>query len=213
MLIISRRCAPEPGVSVVIIPPIVRHLRQTNPDLHLEVLEGTNGQIDEWIAEGRVDLSIAYRFGQIPRGEIALTTADSCLVGKADDPILAGPVVPFASVDGLPLILPSRPNMTRHALDQIARRAGIKLNVVLEASSIMLHKRIPQMDGYYTIAPAFAVWDEIKGGLLRAVPLVEPSLPRTVAAGFGTKHPASPAAREILRLIRQFVRTDLPQVV
>lgn len=206
------RIGSIPGISVAIVPLIVQHLNNANIDIRLEVLEGTNGQIDEWIAEGRVDISIVYRYGQLPRGEIALTTTESCLVGRADDPRLEGPVVPFSAVDGLRLILPSRPNVTRHALDQIARRLGIKLNVVLEASSAMLHMRIPQMEGYYTIAPGFGHRNEINGGLLKAVPLVEPGLPRTVAAGCSTKTPPNSAVREVLRLIRLFVRTELPHV-
>jgi DNA-binding transcriptional LysR family regulator len=207
------RLGSLPSVALAVVPSLLRHFRESGVDVRLEVLEGSNGQIEEWLAEGKVDLSIVYRYGQLPRGEIALTTVDSYLVGKAGDPLLAVPAIPFAKVDGLPLVLPPRPNMTRHVLDQIARRVGIRLNVALEVSSMLLHNRIPQIEGYYTIAPYFGVMDEVKSGRLQAVPLVEPSLPRTVAAGYSTKRPLSSAAREVLRLIRLFVRTELPSVV
>lgn len=207
------RIASLPSVALLVIPPILRQLREAGLDIRIEVLEGENTQIEQWLSNGRSDLSILYRYGRPPPNETALMTVDSCLVGRAGDPLLDGPSVPFARLDGLPLVLAPRPNLTRHVLDQIARRHRIALRLSLEAASLALQKRVVELGECYAILPRFTVAEEVESGRLAAIPLVAPRLLRVVAAGHGSGSPLSPAAREVLRLIRLFARTDLRHAV
>ena len=45
---------------------------------HLKILEGSSGQIEEWLTDSRVDIAILYRYGdKCPPGEQALASVDS----------------------------------------------------------------------------------------------------------------------------------------
>ena len=110
---------------------LLRQVRARFPGVHLAVLEGSGGQLDEWLASGRVDFAILSRYGaSAPAGEEALALVDTCLVGKPGNPLTRAPQVEFSRLDGIPLILPSVPNGLRVALGRIAQQEHIALSVV-----------------------------------------------------------------------------------
>ena len=57
----------------------------------------------------------------------------------------------------MPLVLPSAPSAVRLLLDQLAKRARISLNVVMEADSTQIQKGAASHAGVYTVMPAHAV--------------------------------------------------------
>ena len=107
------------------------------------MLEGSSGQVEEWLADARVDIAILYRYGPtLPEQEQSLATVDSYLIGAAGDRLTAAPEVAFAALHELPFILPSAPNGLRTALDAIARQQRITLAPVIEADSLPLQNSL-----------------------------------------------------------------------
>ena len=75
----------NPMVGRLFTQLIVRH-----PGIRLKILEGSSGQVEEWLADGRVDIAILYRYGgSPPEQEQALATVDSYLIGAAGDRLTA----------------------------------------------------------------------------------------------------------------------------
>lgn len=171
-----------PSIGTILIGRLFMELRAHHPGVNLKVLEGSSGQVEEWLTDGRVDLAILYRYAPtLPEGEEALATVDSYLIGAKDDRLTASAEVPFVRLEGLPFILPSAPNGLRTALDATARQARIALAPAIEADSLPLQKQLTAQERLYTVLPLHAVWQEVQEGRLQAARIVEPPMQRTVA--------------------------------
>src|SRR5690606_6293231 len=105
-----------PSTAHRLIRRLFSRLRKHFPKVHLKILEGSSGQIEEWLTDSRVDIAILYRYGdKCPPGEQALAYVDSYLVGAAGDARTQSGEVTFDQLNGLPFILPGAPNGLRNA--------------------------------------------------------------------------------------------------
>lgn len=188
--------------------PLVNKLFQRTrvdyPGIRLRVIEGFSDYINEWLANGRVDVGILNRYGMDkPRTDEKLLIVDLLLVGPVGDELTAKKSVKFAKLTGLPLVLPGLPNGLRMMLDEAARGQGISLSIAIEIDSLVIMKDVVADGGLYTVLPMQAVYQEIQSGRLQATRVVEPSLSRIVVLGTSTQRPLTMATREVVRLIRE----------
>jgi DNA-binding transcriptional LysR family regulator len=198
--------ASLPSIGFILVGRVFAQLRSRYPGVNLKVLEGSSGQLEEWLSDGRTDIAILYRYGStVPEQEEALATVDSYLIGRKGDPLTAGGSVPFGRLDGLPFILPGAPNGLRTALDAGARQARIALAPVIEADSLPLQKQLTAQEGLYTVLPLHAVWQEVQEGRLQAARIVEPPFQRTVAMAFAKAKGPSRAVTAVSGLVVQIV--------
>lgn len=198
--------ASLPSIGFILIARVFAQLRSAYPGVSLKVLEGSSGQVEEWLSDGRTDIAILYRYGPtLPEQEEALATVDSYLVARKGDPLTAGGSVPFGRLDGLPFILPAAPNGLRTALDAGARQARIALAPVIEADSLPLQKQLSAQEGLYTVLPLHAVWQEVQEGRLQAARIVEPPFQRTVAMAFAKSKGPSRAVTAVSGLVVRIV--------
>jgi LysR family transcriptional regulator, nitrogen assimilation regulatory protein len=196
-----------PSIGTILIGRLYAQVRAQYPGVSLKVLEGSSGQVEEWLTDARVDIAILYRYGpNLPEQEEALATVDSYLIGAKDDRVTAAGVVPFASLDGLPFILPGVPNGLRTALDAGARQARIVLTPVIEADSLPLQRQLTAQERLYTVLPLHAVWQEIQEGKLQAARIIEPSFQRTVAIAYAKSKGPSRAVTAVSALVVRIVR-------
>ena len=202
------RIGSLPSLYKLLMVPLFRIVRERFPRIHLHYFEGSGGQIDEWIANGYVDIGLPYRYGKrLPTDTQKLIAVDSCLIGPAGDKLTAARSVEFEQLAGIPLVLPGTPSMVRLMLDQLARRKRIAFNIVLEADSLQIQKEVV-LNGYaYTINPRHAALTEIEGGLLQASRIVNPAFDRTVVLLTTSARPPSLACREVAQLIRQLAES------
>lgn len=195
-----------PSITYPIVGRLFQDLRRRYPAIHLKILEGSSGQVEEWLADDRVDLAILYRYGQQqPPGERAMATVDSCLVGPAGDRLTAAGEVAFAQLDGLPFILPSAPNGLRTTLDALARRLHIALEPVIEADSLPIMRSVVAQERLYTVLPVHAVWQEVASGQLQAARIVDPPVQRTVSLAFAASKGPERAVSVVAAMIGEIV--------
>ncbi|WP_407847904.1 LysR family transcriptional regulator [Bordetella petrii] len=193
-----------PSLYLSAIVPLFFALRDQHPGIKLRILEGSGGQIDQWLGNGEVDIGLPYRYGPSAANDADLLfDLASYLVGRPGAPLLGRDHIAFADLDGVPLVLPGRPSAVRLLLDQIARRAGISINVVFEADSTQLQKALAAGGGGYTVLPMHVVRDEIAAGKMQAVRIVEPQLRRGLVLAVTRARPASLAVRSVVALLRQ----------
>ena len=186
-----------------LIDRLFRDLRKRHPGIRLNVFGGGNGQLDEWLASGHIDMAVLFRYG---KGEIGLEQplgiVDTFLVGPKGDALTRQPTVKFADLDKLPLILPGAPNGLRVILDQLARRRGITLNVVMEVNSLPVQRDIVAHNkDVYTVLAGYAAQSDVKAGLLQTARIVNPNIERIVTLALSNQRPATLAAREVARSI------------
>ncbi|URI07491.1 LysR substrate-binding domain-containing protein [Aquincola tertiaricarbonis] len=203
-----------PSIGSPLVGRLYKEMRTQHPKLGLKILEGSSGQVEEWLADARIDIAILYRYGaSLPDHEEALATVDSYLIGPRGDRLTAADELPLTALHELPFILPSAPNGLRTALDAMARQAHITLVPALEADSLPLQKLLVAQERLYTVLPLHAVWQELQEGRLQAARLVNPPLQRSVSMALARqKGPAkavTAVAAQIVRIVGDMARSGM----
>ncbi|MCB2044476.1 MAG: LysR family transcriptional regulator [Burkholderiaceae bacterium] len=203
-----------PSIALPIVGRLFSQVRKRYPAVNIKVLEGSSGQVEEWLADARVDIAILYRYGMsTPENEHTLALVDSYLIGAAGDPTTRAPEVPFSALDGLPFILPGAPNGLRTALDAMARQRHMQLAPVIEADSLPLQKSLVAHEHLFTVLPLHAVWTEVQGGLLQAARIIDPPFQRSVsmasAKAKGPTRAVSAVAGQIVAIVDEMARAGM----
>lgn len=195
-----------PSIGTILIGRLFAALRAEHPGISLKVLEGSSGQVEEWLTDSRIDIAILYRYSAtLPELEDALAIVDSYLIGAQGDRLTAAESVSFSSLDGLPFILPGVPNGLRTALDNAARQARIVLTPVIEADSLPLQKQLTEREHLFTVLPLHAVWQEMQEGKLQAARIIDPPFQRTVAMAYAKAKGPSRAVTAVSTLLVRIV--------
>lgn len=195
-----------PSIALPMVGRLFSQARRQYPSVNLKVLEGSSGQVEEWLADARVDIAILYRYSPtLPEHEHALALVNSYLVGPVGDVVTRAGEVPFAALDGLPFILPSAPNGLRTALDAMARQHHLQLGTAIEADSLPLQKSLVAHERLYTVLPLHAVWNEVQAGQLQAARIVDPPFQRTVSMASARSKGPTRAVSVIATLIVDMV--------
>jgi LysR family nitrogen assimilation transcriptional regulator len=203
-----------PSIATPLIGRLFTEARSHYPGVKLKVFEGSSGQVEEWLADSRVDIAILYRYGpSLPEMEQSLAVVDSYLIGPKDDKLTAAPEVGFSALHELPFILPSAPNGLRTALEAIARQQRINLTPVIEADSLPLQRTLTATERLYTVLPLHAVWSEVADGRLQASRIVDPPLQRTVSMAMskskGPPKAVSAIASQIVEIVSDMARAGM----
>ena len=203
-----------PSIALPLVGRLFSEIRKRHPAVSLKVLEGSSGQLEEWLADARVDIAILYRYGAtLPEHEQSLALVDSFLIGPPGDNHTAVPEVAFRLLDGLPFILPAAPNGLRTALDAVARQHHLTLVPAIEADSLPLQKALVANERLYTVLPIHAVWGEVADGRLQAARIIDPPFQRTVAmASAKSKGPTravSAVAAQIVGIVDDMARAGM----
>ncbi|MDO8769213.1 MAG: LysR family transcriptional regulator [Burkholderiaceae bacterium] len=202
------RIGALPSLYLYLVMPLFETLRVRMPAVRLRIFEGSGGQIDQWLASGFIDIGLPYRYGsRMQPGIESLAVVPSYLVSAAREKVTSNTTVKFLQLDGLPLVLPGPPSGIRLLLDQLAKKAGITLNVVMEADSSQIQKAAAGR-GCYTVLPLHAVAAELESGMLQAARILSPKIDRVIAMGLTSARPSTLATVEVAKIIRQSVRAD-----
>lgn len=203
-----------PSIAMPLIGRMFSEIRKRYPAISLKVFEGSNGQVDEWLADSRVDIAILYRYGpSSPSMEEPLAVVDSYLIGAPGDALTAGPEVAFDALDGLPFILPGAPNGVRTALDLMARQHHVTLVPVIEADSLPIQKQLVASERLFTVLPLHAVWNEVGEKRLQAARIVDPPFQRTISMAMskskGPGRAVSAVASLAIDLVAEMARAGM----
>jgi len=157
-------------------------LRKDAPGVSLCYMEGNVGQIEAWLADGRTDIGIVYRYGAVlPEQEFELATVDSYLVGSATDPLTSGAEVEFSELSNLSFVLPGAPNELRTTMESLARDMGFSIELSMETNSLTLMKLMVAQKGLHTTLPLHSVLDDVASGRLKASRIVNPPIRRLIS--------------------------------
>jgi DNA-binding transcriptional LysR family regulator len=168
------------------------------PLVQLRVREGQGAQLETWLDEGSLDLALLYRMGAATAGQ-GFATSETYLVGPPGDHRTAAPTLPFAALDGVPLVTFCRPSEWRSMLEQLAQAHGIQLRVVLEADSLALQLGVAAGGGAYALLGAYAVTSAQAARPLQATRIVDPPIQRHIGLALSRTGTLSPASRAVMQ--------------
>lgn len=195
-------------IAPLLLGAVLANFRQ----IRLRILEGSNGQLDEWLASGRLDAAVLYRYAPSKASnEETLGHIDSWLVGCMGDPLTKPDTVSFAQLHAQPLILPSMPNGLRATLNQLAMRKRIELKVLVEVDSIPTQKQLVASGFGYAILGLHAITEELANGELQAARLIQPGIGRTVTLASNSQQPQTLAGKSVAALLRDLTKKFIVQ--
>lgn len=191
-----------PAFSYPLAINLFKKIKVDHPEIELQLYEGSNGQLSEWVGNGRVDLALMYLYGSVESSAVkVLGLNEAHLISRFDDPLTAEAEISFEQLEGRPLTLPSAPNSLRETLTHIASQKGIELNVVLEADSLPIQKDLVADGTAYAILGAVAIRRERKMGLLRSSRIIDPPISRSAVLAVSSQKSFSSAMRAVCRVL------------
>lgn len=203
-----------PAAAQPLVGLLHQQLARQHPRIRLQFVDGFSHALDERLASGDLDLAVINRFGRLdPKGEERLCVVDSLLVGPIGALAQDAPALPFKRLAGLPLVLASRPNGLRTALDEICRRVGVQLQVAVEADSMLTMKGLVMHGGLYSVLPYQLVHEELAAGRMSAAGIVRPNVPRVLTLALSNRQAGSAAVRAVAQAVRGIVRESLVKTV
>lgn len=189
-----------PTVSLVLAGSLARRVIRQAPNVSLRVVEGYAAHLVDWLQRGEIDGAILYG----PSADLQirtedLLTEDICLVGSARSGLVPQVEMEFEELTRLSLILPSRPHGLRVVADNAASKAGVRLDVGLQADSFSLMKELTESGLGYTLLPLSAIKREVAAERLAWAPIVNPRVRRQLVLAHSD---TSRTARTLANMIR-----------
>lgn len=180
---------------------LYRIVRTQLQGVRLHVLEGTGGQLEQWLASDEIDIGILPRRQRAGAAAAHLLRMALHLVGPPGDVLTQRATVRFSRLDRLPLVVPAPPSALQRILKREARRQGISLSVAMEADSLTIQKEMVATAGVYTILGIQAMQRELSEGTLQAAKIVDPVIERDVVLTTGRKKASlSPAVLAVAKI-------------
>lgn len=176
-------------------------VRKSWPGVRLHLTEASSAQLEEWLAQGRLDLALLLREEDTASpDEPVLVKLPLYLVVPARHAIAARKTIGFEEAAALPLVLPSEPHPLRARLAKLARQKRVTITHVVEADSIRLQHEIVASEGGFAITAGML--SRLDAHRLVAVRIVRPSLSRSIVLGVTTHRAHTRATWEVSRLLR-----------
>lgn len=194
----------QPGISRLIVVPIVQRAVAELPGARLHIMEGASGDILQWLFEGRIDLALYYDQANLARGDAEpIFDQGHLLVGSRAAGLSMDKPVPAKQLAEVPLILPGRPHGVRVTMDALAQKKKFDLNIVLEVDTAAPILALVAAGLGYSVLPSSVAIDAYRNRLISASWIVQPRVTRTILMVPVRSRPFTETARRLMLIIRQ----------
>jgi LysR family nitrogen assimilation transcriptional regulator len=168
-----------PGaISPGLAPRLARALKAYWPDQQIRFQEGRDGEIEQWLANGTVQLVLSYSPQPAPGFDVTEISTDKLV-------LVLPPNAPDARDDGaielrqamaFPLILPGTANPIRRRLTEGALRHGCSVEPKIEVQGLRMALSMVRQGLGFTVAPLAALRDDLIRGEVVAREIKRPTL-------------------------------------
>lgn len=198
-----------PTLGRTILAELLYKTGRRDAPIRISFHEGISDELYGKLAAGELDAAFCYDPPPDPEVEVVpLYAEDLCLIGPPEV-IGSGPEpVDFRALDGLPLVLSSRPNGLREKIETAATSVGVALNTLVELDLIALKREFLLRYAYCTICPYGLFLADIRSGQINGRPIVGPALTRTMCIALSRKLPPA-AAGSLLEIARPLVEAEI----
>ncbi|MRW86341.1 LysR family transcriptional regulator [Pseudoduganella sp. FT26W] len=193
------------SISGALALPLLTASRAQYPEITLQLTEELTGNLGEQLKSGRINLAVLFDDGQLGQfGTTPLVEEELQFISRADAAYANGKhSLTLREALAATLILPGLQHGVRPRIESVARAAGLGVGNVIEINSIAILKSALLADMGATLLPSAPVLDELQRGTLRAQPIHNPAISRTVVLCFSRNIPLTNAAAAVTRLVRQ----------
>lgn len=188
--------------------PLLTAVRAAYPEIVFQLTEELTGNLTEQLASGRLNLAIL--FDDVQLGKFAtkpLVEEEMMFITRADSQFACKKKsISLAKALQVPLILPSIQHGVRPRIEQVVRDQGLKIEHVIDITSIAILKSAILADMGATILPVSPLLAEIERGEMRACPINDVKLSRTVSLCASKNIPLTTAAMAVEKLVLELSR-------
>ncbi|HAJ36769.1 MAG TPA: LysR family transcriptional regulator [Chloroflexi bacterium] len=202
--------AATPGVGVYLLPDWAQSFRQHYPNLTVTVQTGTTPQIIAGLRSGRMALGLIE--GELDEGidqegigVLALEVNEQFVIVGPKHPWWERDHLRLEELGGQGMVMRQRNSQTRIWLDGELQRAGVQVQVAAEFDNVESIKRAVTKGKDITILPEYAVRSELEMGLLRALPVTDRPLQRTLKLVWNQHAFFTPVTRTFLRFLTRYL--------
>ena len=183
--------------------PLLTAVRATYPDIVFQLTEELTGNLTEQLRSGRLNFAILFDDGQLggvnlrPMAEekmMYITRTDSQFSTRRKS-------ITLAKALQATLILPSIQHGVRPRIESKVREAGLQIHDVIDITSIAILKSAIMADMGATILPVSPFLAEIERGEMRACPISDCALSRTIVLCSSKNIPLTNAAMAVEKLV------------
>jgi LysR family nitrogen assimilation transcriptional regulator len=192
-----------PSVSGALALPLLTAVRETYPEISLQLTEELSGNLVEQLKSGRINLAVLFDDGQLSAfAATPLVEEDMMYITRAESQFApAGKSIPLAKAIEAPLILPGLQHGVRPRIENIARAAGLSIDNVIDINSVAILKSALLADLGATILPVAPVLAEIERGAMKAYAIKGAAVSRTIALCASKNIPLTNAGAAVARLV------------
>ncbi len=202
-----------PSISRMLTLPLVQTFGRELPRAKLAVVEGLSTHLTEWIATGRTDIGLVLN----PEPQAAIETTHLfdetlCLIGprnprRRKEGALAP--LPFAELPQYPLVVPDRSHTLRKLVETHAARAGLKLDVAWEVSSVPSILELVRAGMGHAVLVGNAIGTGEQAAQFEVRPIVDPALEITYCLAVSASKPLTPLLRQTMKIVRTLVMNTI----
>jgi len=196
------------SVSGALALPLLVAVRETYPEISLQLTEELSGNLIEQLRSGRINLAVLFDDGQLhPFATVPLVEEEMMFVTRSDSRFaVQGESVTLAEALASPLILPSLQHGVRPRIEAVVRSAGLMLDNVIDINSVAILKSAILADIGATILPLAPLLSDIERGVMRAHRIADVQLSRTVVLCSSKNIPLTNASAAVQRLVLDVTR-------
>jgi len=200
-----------PTLSKVLTVRLVRAVARHLPGVSLSVSEGLSATMLQSLANGQLDLALAYETSAQPGVASEPVYAEPLfLVSRASAGARPAPV-DLAGLAALPLVIPRRPNTFRMFVEDALARHGLRPQVAIEADGVdaILGLVADGLGHGVLTANAVHTAHQPERFLIRPI---EPALSIRILLATSSQRPATQAQRSVAELLRSGLADALDPV-
>lgn len=138
---IAIRLGVPSGIAQLLSVPLLRDIRETLPGIDLKIVEALSGDLQDQIADGKLDMALLFQLRDKPATSDA-NFESAYLVQAIRNGKPLGPPITMAELATIPLTMPGSRHQIRRLLNEKASRARVTLNIQAELDA---HARILQL--------------------------------------------------------------------
>ena len=189
--------------------PLLRSVRSRFPLIRMVMREGDSYVVQEWIRDGTADIALLPEGDSDPSLHATVcATQTVCFFGRPD--LIPGGLQPMPLAEALnyPLAMSMRPNRLRRRVDDAARQLGLSVQPIVECGSGRLLSLLARDGVAFCIQPWVGPAPVVEDGVA-ILPIVEPTISRSLAVVWSTRRTLSPAAESVRSVLENTI-ADLP---
>lgn len=198
--------AVPPGAGHYIVPTLAARFHAQFPRVHLQILGGFSGYIQEWLGVGRVDVGILHAPAPMRSITLMPLLVEETFVVTPPNTALPEPGhYTLSDLGRLSLLMPTRSHSLRRHFDGLAASQGITLNPHIEVDGQAIIKTLVKEGLGFALLTQGAIEEEIRRGELCAVPF-RPRITWSLALAVRRDISMSRPLSTLLVLVREICR-------